>query len=183
MGHSFFGESVFYTKNKTILGYTENGLHYVKFFIREDKYDEYIELLNGAVPPEFYLQVYALRYAADESTSYTKSMVHVDDEFYEVLKAAVYEPVEVMSYSEYSDKGKHIIETGILHGGETDWEFYCSAYPFYYTDEYGLGIAVGKGDDVKLHLISRGYDEMIRDTYYGEDARFNTGNESSTATQ
>ncbi len=181
--HDFFGESVFYTKNKTVLGWPGTSNKFFPCYIREDKYDEYIELLNVAIPPVFYLRANILRYATEESSSYREPLYKVDDELYEVFADAVYAPDEVMSYSEYSDKGKRIIEAGILHGGVTDGEFYYALCPFYYNHEFGFGIAVGEGDDMMIHLIPREYDEMIRESFYSEDGRFKTESAASDDTQ
>ena len=175
------GTFVFYSDNKTILYVMDTDGD--KYYIRNDRYDYYISLLEGEEPPAFYLRANILRYATEESSSYREPLYKVDDELYEVFADAVYAPDDVMSYSEYSDKGKRIIEAGILHGGVSDGEFYYALCPFYYNHEFGFGIAVGEGDDVMIHLIPREYDEMIRESCYSEDGRFKTESVSYSDTQ
>ncbi len=174
-GHDFSGDFVFFSDNKTILYRPATDDETAKYYFREDKYDAYVDMINGEEPPAFYLDAY-IRDGYDLS-SYHGSVTNVnDDEFFKVISDTIFYPEVVIPYDEYS-MSENFMHEGIVYGGETDWEFYSSAYPLYYSDTYGFGIAVDDGNDLNFHLIPREYEEEIRATFYSEDGRFESETE------
>lgn len=139
------GTFVFYSDNKTILYVMDTDGD--KYYIRNDKYDYYISLLEGEEPPAFYLK-----------SDQTKTITLLDEECRDVLGDTLYGDGETISYEDYSS-GEGFAVVGELYGGEDDWEFYCSEYSFYYSNEFGFGIA--EDESTTVHLIPREYDELF----------------------
>lgn len=140
-----FGTFVFYSKNKTILYVMDEDRD--KYYIRSDKFDYYISLLDGEEPPVYYIK-----------SEMTRTISLLDEEQCDVIGDVLYGDAEALPYDAYiSSAGFNPV--GKLNGGEDDWEFYCSEYELYYSDEFGFGITKAQGKSV--YIIPREYDSLF----------------------